>query len=171
MSIQKRHHDNLVLEYTLMANGHKFIDTLLHLPVLRLLARGVVAEIGTDVGNSTTALLLGVEEQGGHLYSIDPNPECATVYAEHQQWLFINCKSEDAVNLVPPEIDVLYIDGDHSYEAVRNDLALYGHRVKKVILMHDVDHPDYPGVRRAFLEYPGSKQIFQGSWGLGLIWK
>lgn len=39
--------------------------------------------------------------------------------------------SENAVNDIPNDIDFLYIDGNHQYEYVLQDLTLYYPKVKK----------------------------------------
>lgn len=152
-----------------------YIDTRDHLPFLRSMAKGVVVEIGTDVGNSTCALLLGVEEHGGHVTSIDINPKCAGNF-NHPQWTFINKSSQDIdINAVPTwadHIDLLYVDGDHSYKAAKHDIEYFGKLVTRggLILVHDVEHPQFPGVRQAFDECQlGAKTIQHGSWGLGII--
>lgn len=155
------------------------VDNLLHLPFLRERARGNVLEIGVSRGNSTTALLMGVKENGGTLYSVDINNDCSNLFND-PQWKFI---WGDSVNMwkyvsevLPDKIDVAYIDGDHAYESVKRDLdnilpRMSGHGV---IMLHDVLHPDYPGVLKAFgpkqayMSY-GYQEIREGSWGLGVI--
>lgn len=152
------------------------VDTRQHLPYLRSVAKGIVLEIGCDVGNSTTALLLGVEEHGGHVYSVDINPACANNFVGYHQWTFIHSSSREIANVLTqiPDLDVLYVDGDHSYEGAKFDIDGYGCMVREggLILVHDVEHPDFPGVRQALDEYEhGQEQKFirSGSWGLGVI--
>lgn len=157
------------------ATAHLIVDTRNHLPLFRAVAQGNVVEIGTDVGNSTLAFLLGVEEKGGHVYSIDIRWECKSAHRGDPNWTFIHGDSrKDAFAILaklPRECEVLYVDGDHTYEGAKFDLEIYGKLVLPggYILVHDVLHPDYPGVRRAFEEYPGDKHINEGSWGLGVI--
>ena len=53
----------------------------------------VIVEIGTDIGESTTALLAAAELTGGHMWSIDINPgiKFLETYAEHDDglWTFV----------------------------------------------------------------------------------
>src|SRR6266566_8705318 len=89
-----------------------------HLPTLRAAACGNVLEIGVRTGISTSALLCGVEEHGGHVYSVDVD-NCL-IFAEHPQWTFLHKNSvvekESILAAIPKELDLLFIDGDHSYE-------------------------------------------------------
>lgn len=167
---------DLYLKYErLLGDPSLVVDTRTHLRYFRHVAAGNVLEIGVDVGNSTTAFLLGVSENGGHLYGIDINKKSETVFAGNKHWTFFHASSKAFVPVCKhalPELDVLYIDGDHSYEGAAFDINTYGPMVKKggLILVHDVDHPDFPGVRRAFDEHSAErKDTRHGSWGLGVI--
>jgi predicted O-methyltransferase YrrM len=155
-------------------------DISAHLPLLRFLARGNVLEIGVRSGISTAALLLGVQENGGHVYSIDTDPGCGSVYAGHANWTFICGHSRDNSERIlgqSPPPDLLVIDGDHSYEMVLSDLEKYGTRVRAggLILLHDADFlaPGHDGVRPALKEFirlhKHSLKFFPGSYGLGIV--
>ena len=153
-------------------------DIQRHLPRLRREAHGTVLELGVRGGNSTVALLAGLEERGGTLWSVDVDPESATVFPGHAQWCFVMADSRDERPLVdaglPDELDVLFIDTIHTYEQVRDELAVWGHRVVDggVILFHDTD--SYPPIRRAISEWCKSRSVpfeFRGeSNGLGVAY-
>lgn len=132
-------------------------------------ARGNVLEIGVRMGMSTSALLAGVEEHGGHVYSMDIN-DCR-VFAGHPQWTFVQANSQEVTPF--PEIesfDVALVDGDHSYEGALHDIRAC--RAAR-IFVHDTDAPDYPGVRKAveeFVSETGRTVTFhQGSYGMAEI--
>lgn len=168
------------------------IDTWEYLGYFRKMARGNVLEIGTRWGVSTTCFLAGVQDNGGFVYSIDINPQCASLFPNHPQWTFVLGDSvkdtDDILKHIPLHLDVLFIDGDHSYESVLSDLRTYGSLVKKggLMLVHDVN-PDgitkdleakgwvpEPGAKRAFEEYTSendfqSVTILSGRAGLGVI--
>lgn len=158
--------------YQRLLSCPELIDTRDHLPLFRSLT-GRILEIGCDVGNSTTAFLVGQSES---VTSIDINPACGKNFPDERKWHFICADSHSVMTLdsiIDQVFDVLFIDGDHSYEGAQVDLDLYSGLVRPggLILMHDVLCPDtYPGVRRAFDEFPrGNKSIREGSYGLGVI--
>jgi hypothetical protein len=108
----------------------------------------VIVEIGTDRGESTAALLAAAEVAGGHVWSIDINPHVPFLetYAAHdeqdaQLWTFVNGDSTGlvAARAVPGMIDVLFIDGDHTYDRVVAELGLYLPRMRGggTVLLHD----------------------------------
>ena len=153
-------------------------DIQRHLPRLRQEARGTVLELGVRGGSSTVALLAGLEERGGTLWSVDVDPESAAVFPGHAQWRFVLADSRDERPLadagLPDELDVLFIDTLHTYEQVRDELEVWGDRVVDggVILFHDTD--SYPEIRRAISEWCKARGVpfeFKGrSNGLGVAY-
>lgn len=153
-------------------------DIQRHLPRLRQEARGTVLELGVRGGSSTVALLAGLEERGGVLWSVDVDPASAAVFSGHDQWRFVVADSRDERSVgdagLPDELDVLFIDTLHTYEQVRDELAVWGDRVVPggVILFHDTD--SYPPIRRAISEWCKSRSVpFEfrgGSNGLGVAY-
>lgn len=139
--------------------GDEKLDTHAHLPFLREHARGNVLEIGVHCGISTTALLAGLEEHGGHLWSVDVHPSCRYVWYGHPQWTFICPWAGDKLD-ESLRFDLAFVDGDHAYEEVAEDLEACRICVKSggMILCHDADSPSFPGVRQAINE-------FCGAWG------
>ncbi len=60
---------------------------------------------------------------------------------------------EDSTTFEPPEpVDFVYIDGDHSYEAVRKDLNIWDDKTKIMLSGHDYSSNE-PGVIRAVNEF------------------
>jgi methyltransferase family protein len=158
-------------------NSRVWNDMIDHLPFLFESAQGNVMEIGVRGGASTSALLAGVEAHGGHLWSVDVN--FCPVFEGHPQWTFTQAnsitESERIKAIIPERLDVLFVDGDHTYEGCLSDLQTYGPRAD-LILIHDCLCPDtYPGVRKASEEYAASLGIplviRDGSYGLGVIQK
>ncbi len=145
-----------------------------HLPRLHAAAKGKCLEIGVRSGVSTSALLAGIEANGGHLVSVDINP-CA-VFQGHPQWTFIQAdtlRDTQALKLLLNEDwDLLFVDGDHTYEGALSDLVHFGKR-SKLILVHDTDAPNFPGVRQAVEQFgkeTGRKPVYHhGSFGIAEI--
>jgi len=47
-------------------------------------------------------------------------------------------------------IDLLFIDGDHSYDSVKRDYELYGPLTKHLIAIHDIQTPSVPNDVKRF---------------------
>lgn len=158
--------------YEVIAKDEK-LDTHAHLPFFKEKAKGNILEIGVHCGISTTAILAGLEENGGHLWSVDTHPSCRYVWHGHPQWTFVCPWSGDP--MPEQEFNVAFIDGDHSYQAVANDLTFAsGHIKHGLILLHDADTPSFPGVRRAIDEFCNcwglKHELRPGSHGLEVIY-
>ncbi len=138
-----------------------------HLPLLFSLAHGNVLELGTRSGVSTAALLAGVERSGGHVWSIDIDPNCGPGFITQftaqeaetigRLWTFVAGDSRDpdltAQKTGNEPFDLILIDTFHAYEVAQAELALWGpHLVSGgTICMHDTE--TFPGVRRAAQEF------------------
>ncbi len=144
-----------------------------HLPRLFEAARGNCLEIGVRSGVSTSALLAGIEEHGGHLWSVDIN-NCPAFYG-HPQWSFRRADTVNDFNvreLLAQEYEVLLVDGDHTYEGALSDLKHFGPLAKR-IFVHDTNAPDFPGVKKAveeFVKQANRKVTYHtGSYGMAEI--
>jgi len=78
-------------------------------------------------------------------------------YADKIEW--IKKKSEDAVNSIPDNLDFVYIDANHDYEYVKQDMELYYPKVKVggIFGGHDTQ---IDGVLRAFVEFMSDKKEY-----------
>lgn len=123
------------------AEGSRVGDMKDFMGFLKEKARGTCLEIGVRDGASTSALLSGVEANGGVVMSLDVE-ECGHLFSGHPQWKFIKTSSQNP-KLHFPELDLLLIDGDHTRFGYRADLDRYFPLVKPggLILSHDID-PD-----------------------------
>ncbi len=106
-----------------------------------------VLEIGVRQGQSTRTILSALKEKGcGHLTSISidlPNASERIPVDLHDFWTAVagdSHKVEVFDSVSTESFDVLLIDGDHSYNGVKQDFAMYAPLVKKggIILLHDV---------------------------------
>lgn len=141
-------------------NLQDYSDMQGHLFRLRNYSHGDCMEIGVRTGVSTSAILAGIEEVSGHLWSFDVN-DCP-VFGGHPDWTFSKLdsikESEKVKSVIPETLQMLLIDGDHTYEGALSDLENYAPRAK-VVFVHDTECPlTYPGVRRAvekFVKHSG----------------
>lgn len=172
-------------------------DMIEYSPFLRMNAHGNILEIGVRKGVSTSAFLLGIAKNRGHLYSVDKSTRCAGIFDEPQDdWTFIpnDSKNVDQVMAVVMArdpgfrlFDIVFIDGDHTREGVRADLWNYGSAVRPggMILCHDIfgrsdltqqqkdeDWPT-PAVGEEYIDYAvgmGWPHFeLPGVWGMGMI--
>ena len=135
----------------------------------------VGAEIGVAYGGHSEAILQKTSVE--KLYGIDPYKytEGYVDSMNYEQEIFdelyktttdrlakfsdryihIRKYSKDAISDISGQIDFVYIDADHSYRGVWNDLCLWFSKVKDggIIGGHDYMHPDFPGVQQAISEF------------------
>ena len=142
-----------------------------------------VVDLGVDYGYSTFCFALpGI----GHVYGIDSfeGDEHAGVKKTYDFVLkkkdeleldnvtFIKGFFDDVVKTWNKQIDILHIDGLHTYEAVKNDFEKWTPFLKEngVILMHDTMVEGF-GVKDFFKEITLPKTNFKHCNGLGVVSK
>ena len=134
----------------------------------------VDCESTTMTDTSKTGLLTFIDPSlsihrgdAGHSFGIgtwDEPETTAAIFANHGVGAIVRhykMTSADYIADSPPAppIDILYIDGDHSYEGVSHDLTSFAPLLSEtaIILAHDV-HPGLPDSDgyRAFADLPGT---------------
>jgi len=143
------------------------------------------AEIGVAYGDNSISLLECFPKL--KLYLIDPWAKTArrterftksvkkkameklSPYADRV--LVMSKRSEvAALDVSENELDIAYIDGDHSYDAVMLDIVLWGRRVKPggILAGHDYVRTRKHGVYRAVNDYANyhgiEVKVFEGNW-------
>jgi len=67
---------------------------------------------------------------------------------------FIKMKSEEAITQIPDGLDFIYVDGNHKYEYVKQDLELYWPKLREGgVLGGDNFEVEFQGIPRAVLEF------------------
>jgi predicted O-methyltransferase YrrM len=129
--------------------------------------RGAIVEIGSWKGRSTIWLASAARLTGRCVYAIDPHTRSnedplANTLAEFRANLEragvsdavrpLITTSAEAVAILEDPVELLFIDGDHSYDAVERDVELWLPRLIEggVVLFHDVTTTAYSGPRRVF---------------------
>lgn len=153
----KWEHPVQMLRFTEDANDGVMTDKahyLLLYAVTHLVKPSVAIEIGSRRGGSAIWIAKAMEEIGnGTLYCIDPfvnkyggaeaflhhfQENIEAVGLDHRIEL-IKATSLEAVDNTPGNCDLLFIDGDHSYEGCMFDIKHYATRVSTggALVIHD----------------------------------
>jgi len=103
-------------------------------------------EIGVETGLNAVDMFKYIP--GLRLYLVDPFRNEETIKnTEHYDAIPIKMKSEQAAPLFKDNsLDFVYIDGDHSYDAVMLDLILWGKKVKHGGIISGHDYRIYRGL-------------------------
>ncbi len=131
-----------------------------------------IVEIGSYRGKSCVLLALGSADVGGHVIAIDPHRNLGShdriAYGPDDHEAFLDATrrygvadrltkqtmtSREGREVYDGEpIDLLWIDGDHSYEGVKYDLSAWKGLVRAggIVAVHDYSH--HETVRRAWNE-------------------
>lgn len=135
--------------------------------ILTGFARGKeVLEIGTGLGISTRALIA----EAIKVVTLDPDPWVATTIFAGLRDLGVICTQDrDRVRRECP-YDLIFIDGEHSRESVKEDLTLAFECLAPggMIVLHDMFGQ---GVRDAASEFPMTLLVIETTYGLGLVWR
>lgn len=143
----------------------------------------IVAEIGVFKGDFSKIILEKIQPKELHLIDIfngkmcsgdkdgknmtwvDLDEECIRLQKEYENRknVFIHKGySYDILKNFPDKyFDLIYVDGDHSYEGVKNDLNLCFNKVKnkKYICGHDYTRDMFPSVVDAVDEFCKNKNL------------
>ncbi len=119
--------------------------------------KGCILEIGSFVGRSTIALAAAQKEKGGkQIYAIDCFPYKNLIdnlrLAEVMDWVILieNFSHRVAKSWDKP-IELLFIDGNHSYFGAKDDISLWTPFIIEggFVALHDYGSFEYQGVHRA----------------------
>lgn len=145
----------------------------------------VIVELGVDYGYSTFVFADALRGTSGTIYGVDlfmgdvhtgyrstfDSVKKAIVDHSVTNLELVIGEFDSISKLWNKPIDILHIDGLHTYDAVKNDFARWSPHVTEngVVLFHDIAVPQF-GVKEFFRELSGGyKLFFLHSAGLG-IW-
>ena len=148
-----------------------------------LLMKGDILEIGSFKGKSTIILAKAAKAAGHEkIYACDPlSLSCSTdptdavkeelpkifynnlqTYGVREQVEFFQMRSDQLAETWDKPLKILWIDGDHTYTGVMNDITLFEKHLKPgaIVCFHDVLH-EFEGPIRIFME----KILLSGQYG------
>ncbi len=130
-------------------------DIYEHLPFMQALAKQVdrVTEFGVRYGYSTSAWLTA-QPKTLRCYDVYPlNPDSLQAYNEYAIDMGIDFKMVVAstLDITIEETDLLFIDTDHTYVQLKEELGRHGNKAQKYIVMHDTT--SYPKIVPAINEF------------------
>jgi len=69
--------------------------------------------------------------------------------------------SDAAYDIIDEKIDFVFIDAQHTYSAVLNDISKWYEKIKVggILSGHDYNHPNFPGVTTAVDEFLSEKNL------------
>jgi hypothetical protein len=109
-----------------------------------------VLEIGCDAGGTTWA----IKQSGATHYGLDlPGDRFSSGLAfaseDHTNMVWGNSHLPGTKDLIqdkiglPGKVDILIIDGDHTYNGVQDDFYMYAGMCNGIVIFHDIcEHPD-----------------------------
>lgn len=136
------------------------------------LEMNIIVEIGSFEGRSTNALL---SANKGTVYSIDSFDKrfatsnnlinFITNVAHFENFKFLKMPNEEAIKCFDDKsIDMVFIDADHDYDAIKSDIERWLPKTKTLICGHDYDDPGHPGVKKAVDEKFENIEIIDTIW-------
>lgn len=134
------------------------------------------AELGLGGGHLSRRLLRDCPKLE-ELYGVDtlrrPDRAARVREIEREHWpryILLHGYTRVVAQVAPRRLEFIFIDAGHSYEAVAEDIELWGRKVVPggAILGHDYGHPKYTGVARAVDEAYGDRVELLGHtiWGV-----
>lgn len=118
--------------------------------ICKKIFNGNILEIGSFEGLSLSYIKDTIISNNNKIYSVEIN--CRKKLIENTDSWGINliCKSSRKASSEFPDefFDFVYIDGDHAYESVKQDLLLWTRKIKKTGILAGHDY-DWPGVKQA----------------------
>lgn len=121
-------------------------DIIEHLPILAKLSEECdhITEMGVRNCVSTWAFVEGLAKTKGKLVSIDINyPPMENLKAVEKTCKDLGVKFEfrlgDTTKMVIEETDLLFIDTDHTFEHLSQELSMHSNKANKYIIFHDTE--------------------------------
>lgn len=141
-------------EYDKSCNNPSDINE--HIPTLFLYSSMVnhVTEMGVRWGVSTRAFLYAAAKNNTKLrsYDIELHDNVIKLFNIAKETnVDATYQQADTLNLTIEETDLLFIDTDHTYDQLSQELKIHGNKARKFIIFHDT--VTFPDLNRAIDEF------------------
>jgi len=153
-----------------------------------------MAEVGVCRGHHSAHLLEAMPDL--NVYSVDPwgyfADEYENMYNYHtladdekiyqkaslllepfgKRSTILRLTSRRAASLIKEQLDMVYLDADHSYEGYKDDLNVWWRKVRDggIFSGRDYGHPQHPGVARAIDEFLANSKGLKFNLEAGRVW-
>ena len=131
--------------------------------------KGNIVEIGALFGRSTSVLVEAARIFGAHVTTVDPfyKTPNTDLISSPKVWRknlksvgleppeLLHMESHEASKIYDKEISLVFIDGGHNYETVKQDIEDWVPKVKVTgsVVFHDMYMPHIKGVTQAVNEW------------------
>ena len=146
---------NMILEMEYNNACKTKTDIHLHLPTLREYASkcSSVIELGVRDGQSTRAFLVeDVSLKSIDIY-MDNNVKMLFEVAKQNKLRSLEYMIANDLEIELPEVDMIFIDTDHTYNQLSAELKLHGNKARKYLAFHDTAEPFVSETMPAILEF------------------
>ncbi|MEA1868453.1 MAG: class I SAM-dependent methyltransferase, partial [Thermodesulfobacteriota bacterium] len=133
------------------AQDHKNLFSMvnyasLYLPILNILRPECICEIGSDAGDNTKLLAEYCAQNGAQLLIVDPVKPALDFLDSANHVRFSLMKSTDFLRNNHSPANVFFIDGDHNYQTVSQELQLIDNMKQQTdvpfcLFVHDISWP------------------------------
>jgi predicted O-methyltransferase YrrM len=115
------------------------------------------AEIGVRKGRMSLPIMSALDLDLYLMVDIEPKPELLEMLKgmQRKKYAFYQMDSLEAAKLIPDKsLDIIFIDADHSFLGVNNDIKAWLPKVREggILAGHDYNHSQFPGVTNAVNE-------------------
>lgn len=157
------------MEYVDFAFVWKEEQQKLHDFAVQVPTRGVIVEIGTAVGGTSVIFSNATKENSVNIYTVDPHASRRAARNLTGTGVNIISQTSEAFShewSSSQPIDLLYIDGDHSFNGIYTDFACWHRHLAASgrVVFHDYDPPQRGGIAhfaiRVFIDTLVEHQVF-----------
>jgi hypothetical protein len=142
------------------------LETLVLISAARVVEAKTILEVGTSCGWTSMHLAMNTEAFVFTLDIEDKPKAYAGEPCETRISQLLTTAPKFANARAGCRLDMVFIDGDHSYEGIKADTEAALRLNPKVVAWHDYSNADFPGVAKYLVEFEQGRRVFhiEDSW-------